>query len=46
MIVQSNKEKGVITLRAASENLKSCEAVIQTSEVSPRPIVLSDITGK
>ncbi len=46
VIVQSNKEKGIITLRATSEKLKGGEVVIQTSEVSLRPIVLSDITGK
>jgi len=46
VIVQSNKEKGTITLKAASENLKSCETIIQTSGNSPRPIVFSDNTDK
>ena len=46
VIVQSNKEKGTITLRAVSENLKSSEAVIQTSEVALRPAVLSDNISK
>lgn len=46
VIVQSNKEKGIITLKATKENLKSCEAVIQTSEISLRPIVSSDNTDK
>ncbi|NJD22253.1 MAG: glycoside hydrolase family 2 protein [Melioribacter sp.] len=41
IIVQSNKEKGIITLRATSDNLKSDELVIQTSDITLRPAVMS-----
>ena len=42
VIVQSNKEKGIITLKAISENLKSGETIIQTSSIPLRPSVLYD----
>jgi len=46
VIVQSNKEKGIIMLRATSDNLKSGELVIQTSDITLRPAVMSYNTNK